>query len=188
MSFKILYHEGTDITANLFSMAVYVNSFAKSLGIEHLNVDSGAFQSVAAALIRPDFPHLDGIDKASPFKKAANFFVWFVAEKPIIDEIPCTIILDDSKKTLINLTKIQNHQNVIFAYHMAIDCLCGADLHKNGKVFVLKNKIKVSRHFFCDFVHAYSTATPLNDFKPVSLLFEQLAYKANPDAPYPETI
>jgi len=136
---------------------------------------------VAAALSRPDFPHKDGIAKASPFKKAANFFVWFVASKPILDEFPETIITKELKA-------IPNHQNVILAYHMAVDCLHGAELHKDGRVMVLSHKIKVSHHFFHDFVEAYSCATPSSDFKAASLLFEQLAYKVNPDAPYPETI
>ena len=153
MSFKILYQEGTSTVDNLNSMAVYVNSFAKALGIKELNVNPAAFYSVAAALARPDFPHLDGLDKASPFKKAANFFVWFVASKPILDDLPEAIITPDLKS-------IPNHQNVVFAYHLAIDCLCGAYLHKAGKTVVLKNKIKVSRHFFRDFVETYSCATP----------------------------
>jgi hypothetical protein len=180
MSFKILYHGG-DLSANLASIAVYIDSFAKSLGVTELNVDPAAFHSVAAALTRPDFPHKDGVEKASPFKKAANFFVWFVAARPILDELPDSLITPELKS-------IQNHQNVIFAYHMAVDCLHNAELHKNGEVVILKNKIRVSVHFFHDFVETYSAATPQNDFKPVSLLFEQMAYKANPDAPYPEVI
>jgi hypothetical protein len=185
MSFKILYQEGTDITANLFSMAVYVNDFAKGLGITQLNINPIAFQAVAAALIRPDFPHVDGLEKASPFKKAANFFVWFVGERPILDELPVALITPELKR-------IPNHQNVIFAYHMAIDCLHGAELHKEGKegqkeIAVLEQKIKVSNHFFHDFVYTYCAATPSADFKPVSLLFEQMAYKSN-DVSYPEVI
>lgn len=181
MSFKILYQEGTDVAANLFSIAAYVDSFAKSLGLDQLNVDPVAFRSVAAALARPDFPHVDGLEKASPFKKAANFFVWFVASRPIIDPLPAEIITD-------SLKSINNHQNVIFAYHMAVDCLHGAELHKDGGVVALTNKIKVSKHFFTDFLDTYSAATPQADFKPLSLLFEQLAYRANPGAPYPEIV
>src|SRR4051794_26270879 len=131
MSFKILYQDGNDVTANLFSIAVYVNSFAKALGLTELNVNPAGFRSVAAALARPDFPHREGLEKASPFKKAANFFVWFVASRPIQDELPLSLIGPE-------LRSIQNHQNVIFAYHMAIDCLTGAELHKNGHIVSLK--------------------------------------------------
>jgi hypothetical protein len=181
MSFKILYEEGRDVSASLFSIAVYVNSFAKGFGLKDLNVNPTAFHAITAALARPDFPHKDGLEKASPFKKSANFFVWFVAERPILDELPLGVVTPELKS-------IPNHQNVIFAYHMAIDCLHGAELNKNGTSFALKNKIKVSSHFFHDFVYAYSTATPQYDFKPISLLFEQLAYKWNPGASYDEVI
>ena len=129
----------------------------------------------------PDFPHKDGLEKASPFKKAANFYVWFVAQRPIIDELPSAIIGSD-------LASLSNHQNAIFAYHLAVDCLHGATLYRNGDdPVVLKNRIKVSYHFFRDFVEAFGTAVPQHDFKKVSLLFEQLAYKVN-EASYPEVL
>jgi len=181
MSFKILYQEGAGTWHHVAAIAVYVDAFAQSMGLTALNVNSQAFSQVAAALSRPDFPHADGIAKASPFKKAANFFVWFVAAKPILDEMPTELITPELKR-------IPNHQNVIFAYHMALDCLHGAELRKNGHTVVLKNKIKVSNHFFHDFVDAYSAATPISDFKPACLLFEQMAYKANPGISYDEVI
>jgi len=181
MSFKILYQEGTDVAANIYSVAAYVDSFAEQLGLTQLTLDPGGFTSAVAALKMPDFPHRDGLEKASPFKKAAHFFVWFVASKPIIDPLPSDVIPQD-------LAAVPNHQNSIFAYHMAIDCLHKAELHKNGQVVMLENKIKVSKHFFCDFVETFSSVVPAHHFKAVSLLFEQLAYKANPSAPYPEVI
>ena len=185
MSFKILYHEGNSIHANLFSIAKYVNGFAKGMGITELNINPIAFQAIASTLARPDFPHKDGLAKASPFKKAANFYVWFVAQRPILDPMPTTLVTPE-------LRSIENHQNAIFAYHMAVDCLHGAELHKEiggGKfeVIPLKHKIKVSVHFFHDFVETYSTVVPAVHFKPLSLLFEQLAYKEN-KVSYPEVI
>jgi len=181
MSFNILYN-GEDVNSNLVSIAVYVDSFFKRLGIKELQIDPQRLTSVAAALARPDFPHVDGLEKASPFKKAANFFVWFVAERPIIDPIPQSIIGD-------KLNSIANHQNVILAYQMSVDCLHKAKIYRrNEDPIVLENKIKVSNHFFCDFVEAFSTAMPNYHFKIVSLLFEQLAYKDNRKASYPEVI
>jgi hypothetical protein len=141
-----------------------------------------AFNAVAAALVRPDFPHADGLEKASPFKKAANFFVWFVASRPIVEEMPANLIGKE-------LNSIPNHQNVIFAYHMAVDCLHGAKLYrKDGETIELTKKIKVSMHFFRDFVEAFSSAAPQYHFKIVSLLFEQLAYKDNRTASYPKIV
>lgn len=181
MSFKILYQEGNNVQSNLVSVAVYIDSFAKNLGLEELSIDPQKLTTVAAALVRPDFPHVDGLEKASPFKKAANFFVWFVAARPILSELPEALIGKDLKS-------IPNHQNVIFAYHMAIDCLHGAQLHRKDKIEPLSVKIKVSQHFFIDFVEAFSAAAPVTHFQIASLLFEQLAYKYNKDASYPETI
>ncbi len=181
MSFKLLYQEGLTQGQHLACLAVYVDAFAKGLGLKELNVDPVAFNQVVGGLIRPDFPHRDGVAKASPFKKAANFFVWFVASKPILDPLPESIINPE-------LRGIQNHQNVIIAYHMAVDCLHNAELYKGEAIVKLEKKIRVSNHFFQDFVEAYSAATPSNDFKSVSLMFEQLAYKANPTVPYPENI
>jgi hypothetical protein len=181
MSFKILYKEGQNFQGEVTSMALYVNDFAKGLGIKELNVNPQAFYEVASALLRPDFPHKEGMEKASPFKKAAHFFVWFVASRPILDELPAEIITPQLKS-------IPNHQNVIFAYHMAVDCLHEAELHKNGDKVKLANRITVSEHFFSDFVETFSAAVPMTHYKPVTLLFEQLAYKANPSAPYDETI
>lgn len=181
-SFSLLYSSKKDVWANVACIAVYVDRFAKRMGIETLQTDPQALTSVGAALVSPDFPHKDGIEKASPFKKAANFFVWFVAQRPIIDEIPADLIGED-------LAGISNHQNAIFAYHLAVDCLHGATLYRGEEnvAFTLSNRIKVSYHFFRDFVEAYSSTVPHQDFRKVSLLFESLAYKAN-DASYPEVI
>jgi hypothetical protein len=181
MSFKILYQEGSGVAQNLYTVGAYINGFAKGLGIKALNINPDGLRMLAAALASPDFPHRDGVAKASPFKKAGNFFVWFVASKPIVDELDVQIITPE-------LRSIPNHQNVIFAYHMVADCLQGAELHKNGTVVTLKNRIKVSNHFFHDFVDAYASAVPQQDFKSATLLFEQLAYKVNPDAPYEENL
>lgn len=183
MSFSILYPDGSSREAtlvhNLYSLATYMDRLAVGMGIQQLNIDPARLTRVVGALATPDFPHRDGIGKASPFKKAAHFFVYFVAEKPIMDEL---FNLNDQ------IRGIDNHQNVIFAYQMAVDCLHGATLQKkengNEVSVTLSNKIRVSEHFFMDFVEAHSACVPRDDFKPVSLLFEQLAYRANPNASY----
>lgn len=182
MSFGILYQDGGSVVTNLSTIAYYVDEFVKELGLQKLNIDESRLTSVAAALLRPDFPHIDGFEKASPFKKAANFFVWFVAEKPILEPLPLAKIGED-------LAKINNHQNVILAYYMAIECLQNAKIYRgNTDIISLDNKIKVSKHYFCDFVEAFSAATPNHHFKIASLIFEQLSYKANPLASYPEVV
>jgi len=169
------------VWSNLSSIAVYIDRFAKKLGIPELRVDSEKLTSVAGVLVRPDFPHADGLEQASPFKKAAYFFVWFVGERPILDGLKPEILGGD-------ITGIPNHQNVIFAYHLAVDCLEGARIFRqDGQNVELTNRIKVSYHFYRDFVEAFSSTVPEDDFKKVSLLFEQLAYRDN-DASYPQSI
>jgi len=186
MSFSILYQEGGDVQSHLSSLAVYLDSCAKGMGIERLQVDPTKLTAVAASLLRPDFPHKDGLEKASPFKKAANVFVWFVAERPVIEPLPEEIV---GKQ----LSSISNHQNVVMAWMMCMRCLRDATLYKENEagedtVVILSSPIKVSKHFFCDFVDAFSCAVPAYHFHIVSLLFEQMAYKTNLGASYPETV
>lgn len=182
MGFNVLYNSGGDVNQNAASIAVYIDSFAKGLLGKPIQIDLDALTQVAAALQQPDFPHIDGVERASPFKKAANFFVWFVSLRPIISELPAEVIGAD-------LNGIANHQNVMFAYDFAVSCLENATLYKSaGKTEVLSNRIKVSYHFFRDLVEAFSAPTHNNHFKIASLLFEQLAYKANPGAAYDETV
>lgn len=181
MSFNILYHNGADVNQNAACIALYIDSFAKEFLGKPIQIDLESLTKVAAALQRPDFPHQEGVEKASPFKKAANFFVWFVALRPIISDFPADIIGDD-------LARIENHQNVIFAYDFAVSCLEKAKLYKKDVTVELTNRIKVSHHFYSDFIEAFSAAMPATHFKMVSLLFEQMAYKVNEGASYPETI
>ncbi|MFZ4779675.1 MAG: hypothetical protein ACOYM3_30310 [Terrimicrobiaceae bacterium] len=186
MSFNILYQEGGDVQSHLSSLSVYLDSCAKGMGIERLRVDPSKLTAVATALLRPDFPHVDGLEKASPFKKAANVFVWFVAERPVIDSLPVEI-------AGTKLTSLANHQNVVMAWKMCTRCLRDAKLYKtdekgNEDVVVLSEPIRVSKHFFCDFVDAFSAAAPAQHFHIMSLIFEQLAYKSNNTASYPETV
>lgn len=178
-TFDVLYREG-DIYGNTAVIAQYVDKFAKGLGLTSLQIDPDRLLGIAGAMTSNSFPHRDGISKASPFKKAANLFVWFVAEKPIIEELPSSIIGED-------LASIQNHQNVLFAYNLCIDCLENSTLYKcDGSQALLANRICVSYHFLRDFVEAFSAAVPEHDFKKVALLFEQLAYKTNIGAAYEE--
>ncbi len=152
MSFRILYQEGAP-EHSLFSIAKYIDSFAKELGLTELQVDSNGFNSLVSGLLRPDFPHVDGIGKASPFKKAANFFVWFVAARPILGHLP-------DHPGMERIKKVENYQNVLIAFMMVCDCLHGAEIYKKdtpkGKPLILAQRIKVSMHFLCDFVEAFS--------------------------------
>ncbi|MDR1191587.1 MAG: hypothetical protein LBK60_07995 [Verrucomicrobiales bacterium] len=176
-----MYNLGNERSRDIYNLAAYIDEFAKVLGITSLQTNLTALHQVVTALTSPDFPHVDGMEKASPFKKAAYFFVWFIAAKPVIDPLPGSVIPSE-------LRNIANHQNVIFAYHIAADALHKAVLHKNETEVSLNHHIRVSKHFFIDFVDAFSAAVPAQHFKIASLLFEQLCYKANPGLSYPETV
>jgi len=184
MGFPILYPKDESQGSNLASIAVYLNAFSNGLGLGKgaLQINTEALMQVINCLSPNEFPHVDGLDKASPFKKAANFFVWFVCCKPIVNSLPAEIIGQ-------KLHSIENHQNVILAYHIAVDALHEATLQRcDGKSITLTNRIRVSEHFFVDFVEAFCVSVPSQNFKVASLLFEQLSYKVNPSASYPEVV
>lgn len=129
--------------------------------------------------IRQDFPHKDGLDKASIFKKAATFLVYFIAEKPIQSEISGIINIPD------DIAAVPNHINTLVALFIAFESLHGALIHcETEGDKKLANRISISRHSFVDIVDALSTATPPTHFKMASVLLEQLAYKSNPDCQY----
>jgi hypothetical protein len=179
MSFCIL--DPKDSISNYRAIVTYIDNFAKECGISNLTLDERALLSVSSALEPETFPHVDGVHKASPFKKASYFFVWFVALRPILEPLPLSIIPKD-------IQNIDNHQNVILGYHFATKALHKATIKKPEGEIILNNRIRVSNHFFKDFIEAYQAPTPESHFKMTSLLFEQLAYKANPNVAYKEII
>lgn len=180
MSFNLLYPTGADPSVHATHLALYMQGWAEGLGITRIVVDLDALDRLCADLAHPDFPHVDGEAKSSPFKKVANFFVWCVLHKPIT-----SVILPEVAGH--EICTLPNHQNVFFAYHFSTLCLHGATLNrKDGKKVTLENRIRISHHSLCDLVDTYGTVVPYQHFKPVCLLFEQMAYKANPNAPYKE--
>ena len=92
---NILYN-----TENLFdtaSVLAFINDFTVGLDIEHVQINTWAIEAVVKGM-KFDFPHIDGLEKASPFKKAANFLCYFVAEAPILKSP--YIVFDDCPKDL----------------------------------------------------------------------------------------
>ena len=149
----------------------YVDAYYSSLGMGPIDISLEKMFSVATGMAL-DCPYPHGIEAASPFKKVASFTTNMVASRPIMTPIP-------------DFGDLATHQNAIVAFSMSIDMLEGATIHcaKRGPI-VLEKRITVSKHFFVDTISALSFATPLQHFSLVSLLFESLAYEANPNAPY----
>jgi hypothetical protein len=175
VALRLLY--GTDVNADLRSVLLYMNGFATGAGVtDTLDVD---LAKLGAALcgIRLDFPHKDGLEKASVFKKVSNFIVNFVAERPIVSPFPPGS-LDPG------ILKIPNHQNAVIAFELGIEALHLATVNRSDGDVVLKKRICVSPHSHVDIIEAISEVTPNLHFKLVSVLLEQLAYRANPQASY----
>ena len=109
----------------------------------------------------------------------ANFATYFIAERPIKSLFPDSYSINGT-----SLNQIKNHQNAIFAYHIAVDCLHNATIERDNDKIYLENRIIVSRHTYIDIVECLAMATPQSHFKSTSILFEQLAYRSNPEASY----
>jgi len=175
----ILYSE-----FGLVDMIEYLDAFTEIMEMPSILVSGNGFVDVVKNMREKKFPHKDGLDKASPFKKVAFFVTCFMEVSPINQSFP--------KHKVGDLMEIDNHQNAIFAYQLALDALHGAKFIRNGGDEVtLVNRIKVSRHSHVDIIDALSSAAPKKTddltgyFKMTSVLFEQLAYRENPAASYP---
>ncbi|MEZ5490256.1 MAG: hypothetical protein R3F50_08045 [Gammaproteobacteria bacterium] len=173
---KALYNE-PEIYDSINVLA-FINDFALGIGVKDLEIDERALDGVIVGM-RADFPHCDGAEEASPFKKAANFLCYFVAERPIVNGFPEGSIGE-------SLRRIHNHQNALIGFLFVCKMLHKATIHRtNGETLTIENPIRFSKHTLEDVVEAFSVITPQNHFKVIAVLLEQLAYKTNPDCQYP---
>lgn len=174
---KILYNDD-NVIIDTISLLKYINEYTKALGVQGVTIDDRICEGILAGM-RVDFPHVDGLEKASAFKKMANFMAYFIAEQPIQNPFPASAIGEA-------LAKIPNHQNSIVALQVAIEGLHGAKiLDENGKTLcTLCNRIQVSMHSYCDIIEALQRISPATHYKLVTVLLEQMAYKVNPGCQY----
>ena len=116
------------------------------------------------------FPHDPGMDQASPFKKAAAFLCYWLAAKPLVmDPDPYPPV------------------NVKFGLLLALHSLENAILKINGDDHTVNEPLQISRHSLLDIVDALvHCENPLDSFKFVSVLMEQIVYKTNPHCQYPD--
>jgi len=61
-------------------------------------------------------------------------------------------------------------------------------MDKNSREVLLKEPIAVSVHTMQDMIEAYAPFDVDGRFKMTCLLFEQMCYKVNRTAPYPEVL
>lgn len=129
--------------------------------------------------IRQDFPHKDGMEKASIFKKAATLMVYFISEKPIESDEVGNLVFPNELKI------IPNYLNTVIAVFIAFALLHNATIARSdGAEINLTHKIKLSKHSFIDMIDALSNATFATHFKMASVLLEQLVYKTNIECQY----
>ena len=161
----------------------FISGYYRSLGIlENVDIDANALFSTVEAMHR-DFPYPGGAGGASPFKKIAQFVCYFVATCPIKTPLPKKLLDSAEEHEQIGRT------NAVVALMIAIESLNGATLTwEDSSQHVLKEKIYLSSHSFIDITDALTNATPSTAFKLVRVLFEQMAYKTNPDCQYPVDI
>lgn len=172
---RILYN--TEHGLDVISVLAFINGFANSLGISSLSIDVQKIESIVKR-ISVDFPHIDGLEKASPFKQLANFMVFFISEQPIRETINHSSFPD-------RLTEIPNSENALVALVVALSALHNAEItDKDGKTTKIENPITLSKHSLIDIIEAISCATPITHFKLISVLLEQMTYKTNDNCQY----
>lgn len=168
ISLELLYSQNKTLALDLF--LVFANDFASGINEkESVHIDDSNAQSFINNLQRDvDFPANGGFNEASPFKKAAMFFVYLQVTKPFADQ----------KFT------------AALGYAMVKECLHKATYidKETENIVRLENPIKLSAHFYKDLIEAARNITPAEHFKTYSLLFEALAYEANPTASYEKVI
>ena len=60
----------------------FISKFTKGAGYDLPSVSVDKIDAVISSCRHDNFPHKDGYEKASAFKKLANFIVHFIAEQP----------------------------------------------------------------------------------------------------------
>ncbi len=178
ISFEGLYISDKDRAVALF--LTWIEEFLKGYDASVIMDDRTVLLFLASLRKeRDNFPAVNGYDNASPFKKAANIYVWLHVYKSMFISDPAPDIFGPE------MARHENALATLLGFSIVQNCLHGATLYKDGvDEDTLTNPISVSKHFFFDLVECSRDLKPANHFKVFSLLFEALAYQANPDAPY----
>ncbi len=180
LSLEDLYGDDNDRAFKVF--ALWANDFVEGFGIEGVAFDQNAGFKFVTNLQQTDFPLVEGFEKASPFKKAANMYVYLHNLSPFHGaRIPEEAVGE-------HLAGFPHTATTLVGFSMVQECLHGATLYRNGEEepTIIEAPINISKHFFADLVEASRGITPSSHFKTFSLLFEALAYEANPGLSYPK--
>jgi hypothetical protein len=150
----------------------FITGFAVKIGLPYIDVDPDAIDNVVQSLYAMPWPN--GVAQSSAFKKVGILTTSFVYYAPIITTFPVQ-----------QFRQLADHQNSIVAYGIAKAALLNSTIQcpMRGEIS-LDNAIFTSLHFWNEFVSTFSGCNPRDHFQCISLLFEALAYRANPKACY----
>ena len=176
ISFELLYSDDKYQALDLF--LIWTNDFLEGLGVDSTTVDPDKAHTFVSNLRKESFPTIEGFDRASPFKKAGNLYTWLHSEDPFKSPL-------QSKDVGKDLANFQQNTASLVGFSIVKACLQNTTVAKrDGTSGELENEIAVSDHFFIDLVEASNRINPGDHFKVFSLLFEVLAYEANPGLSY----
>ena len=108
---------------------------------------------------------------------SACFYKFLARLSPIKSTFPSEVVGS-------TVAVIPNHQNVMVAYDMAKKMLHNSVLTTKHGDRTLGVEIKMSRHSYVDLIQATNDVTPKMHFHLMSLFFEQMSYRFNPNACY----
>ena len=149
----------------------FIDGYGEAVG-EVLDVDEDAIDKVVQSLNAMPWPN--GTNQSSAFKKVGMIVSSFVFYAPIISPLPVG-----------KFGPLYLHQNAIVAYEIAKSFLHNATVvcPFRGEI-KLENRVYTSKHFWQELISTLSGCNPRDHFFCLSLLFESLVYRANPDACY----
>lgn len=155
----------------------YINEYTKSFGVQDVQVETKDLLALCSS-IRTKFPHVDGIEKASAFKKVANFVAHFIQISPIKTAIAATAGNASEKSDI----------NAVVAFDIAIACLEKSSIELGPEnIKKIDQPIYISDHSYKDIIEALSTSDicPEKHYQLLAVFFEQIVYKTNRHCEYP---
>jgi hypothetical protein len=176
-----------EILEDITFLKQHCENLYEDFGCTKVEVGSHRLWRVLAN-IQPILSRNAATPNPSLFKRSAAFTIAFMEYPPL--DYP--FIGGGLPKTI---TSISNHHNAIAAFEFCRRALITGEIlkrvpgkKKEFKSEILSRPIKVSQHFYWDTIHAISTINSDTCFHTLSLLYESLTYKDNPDASYPQIV
>jgi len=162
---------------DVISILTFIDEFTSEIGVQGVQINSHDIKTICVEM-RAEFPHVDGLSKASVFKKMANFVAHFLSYSPIKTGFPENAIKGYSGRF---------DPNAVIALDMAIRCIQGSHIKgNNGNSKCVEHPIYLSDHSYSDIIFSLSQGDikPKSHYHLLAVFFEQLTYKSNPHCEY----